>query len=281
MRFKSIIVSLCLCLVCFCAAGQEISVQDILDSLQKNQGSIELVNAVSKKTEELKANISNLGKAIASTESEINALEDSMKTENVDKTKDSIYYYAIRSAIDFLNVKCQTTPLEKRRMKQNAQKGQYEDELRILEEKKGFIDTCVLRISVKSLSNPFDKKTMDLVNEEFKKMSPSLQKYVSGIVPLLEGYETYYTEFCRVLSDAQKDEDRTSPFATESYPAKVQNRLKQMPYYKKHYKTTWYIPYLNQMIDKAMAEARKHSKNYRADFTGLLTELGWKEEASM
>jgi len=147
-----------------------------------------------------------------------------------------------------------------------------ENELMTFKSNQGFIDTCLLKISLRTLSEAYNKKRVDEAIICFDKIySTKLKQDLSMLPILLREYEKAYQEFILILSEAQKDDDRKSPFACDQYKKKYIDKIKSMSYYKTYFTNkNWYITYLNDQITTALDKLNNHSNNKYADFRTIL-----------
>lgn len=140
-----------------------------------------------------------------------------------------------------------------------------------LENEKGFVDTCMVKLANRWLYEKFDKENVEDAIKYFDRIySSKLKSELSIVQILLREYEKSYKEFQSILREAQNDGDRISIFAVEDYKNKYKQKIENMPYYKKYYDKSWTIRYLDEQIKKALETLGNHTKDKHADFDYLI-----------
>jgi hypothetical protein len=87
------------------------------------------------------------------------------------------------------------------------------------------------------------------------------------LLVLLKNYEAHYNTLLGILTMAQNDSIRESSVFVDDFKTKYINKIKEMTYYKKHYKQLWSIVYLDELIDELIKVLESHTRETKADFS--------------
>jgi hypothetical protein len=107
------------------------------------------------------------------------------------------------------------------------------------------------------------------LSDAAKNLLNELREKYGVILELLNAYEPAYNEFKSLLLEAQNDSERGNVFCRDDYANKYLSRLKAMDYYKKYYKQSWSIRYLDDLITSAVEKLNNHRSGVTADFGDL------------
>lgn len=143
-----------------------------------------------------------------------------------------------------------------------------------------FGEGCLCEFIQGRLCQPYKENYIKQAIENYNGLkSATLREQYAWMVPLLQGYGSYYKEFMAVIRAAQNDPLRNSVEGKEEYKMRYITRIEQMPYYKKYYNKKGVgipgIPYLEEQIHNAMSLLNIHnpgtrSKSFTVDFSYLL-----------
>lgn len=139
-----------------------------------------------------------------------------------------------------------------------------------------FGEGCLCEFIVGRLCQPYNENYIKQAVENYYGLrSATLRNQYAWLVPLLQGYGSYYSDFMKIIRAAQNDPTRASAESKEEYRMRYLSRLGQMPYYRQYYLNGGGIPYLDQQISKAERLLEKHSpgtrsKSFTVDFGYLL-----------
>lgn len=144
-------------------------------------------------------------------------------------------------------------------------------QIRTLESRIGFVDTCMVKLANRWLYERFSKTDVEEAINYFDRIySTQVKDDLSIVQVLLRKYEKAYSEFQRIIRQAQSDSDRTNPFMVEEYKEKYISKIKMQSYYKEYYESAWNIRYLNEQIKKALDRLNAHTSEKSADFSDLI-----------
>lgn len=144
-------------------------------------------------------------------------------------------------------------------------------EIKVLKDNTGFVDTCMVKLANRWLSEKYDKSDIDEAIKYFDRIYSSKLKSEFSIVQiLLKEYEKSYKEFQSILKEAQSDYYREIPFDSDKYKNKYMSKIEGMEYYIKYYNSDWNIIYLKAKIGEAIEIIKNHSPNKFADFSHLI-----------
>lgn len=136
--------------------------------------------------------------------------------------------------------------------------------------KNGDINTLILMRTY--LKYPYSKNRYD---EAIKRLNmittPSLENDKEKFRELFENYHDYYDSVMAVLNAAANDRSLGSPFKGVETARSYIAQLKQTSYYRNVYNKSFFIPYLNELIDTAIA--RLNANNPCANKEISLTDL--------
>lgn len=136
--------------------------------------------------------------------------------------------------------------------------------------KHGDINTLILMRTY--LKYPYSEERY---NEAIKRLdmvtTPSLEKDKEEFRKLFEGYRDYYDSVMAVLKAAAGDRALRSPFKGVETAKGYIGQLKQTDYYRDVYRKSFYIPYLNELIDTAIARFNANNPSANKEIT--LTDL--------
>ena len=146
-----------------------------------------------------------------------------------------------------------------------------ETRIQYLESKMGFVDTCMVKLANRWLYENFNKQAVEEAINYFDRIySTQVKDDLSIVQVLLRKYENAYSEFQRIIKQAQGDSDRTNPFMVEEYKEKYISKIKMQSYYKEYYESDWNIRYLNEQIKKTLDRLNAHTSEKSADFSDLI-----------
>lgn len=146
-----------------------------------------------------------------------------------------------------------------------------DNEIKVLKDNTGFVDTCMVKLANRWLSEKYDKPDIDEAIKYFDRIySSKLKSELSIVQILLKEYEKSYKEFQSILKEAQSDDYREIPFDSDKYKNKYMSKIKGMEYYIKYYNTDWNIIYLKAKIAEAIEIIKNYSPNKFADFSHLI-----------
>ena len=156
-----------------------------------------------------------------------------------------------------------------------AEREKAEADLRLLTDRKGMLDTCVVRTALAALEKPYDEEIVKETITQFELIHPDLQTQLSELLVLLKKYGGFYEEYRQVLMDLQYDPAK-NVFETEAYSNKWTTKVKNLSYYKTYYAKGWNIPYLDAKYKDVMSRINANKKAKKkaelADFTDLINE---------
>lgn len=137
-----------------------------------------------------------------------------------------------------------------------------------------FVDTCMARLANRWLYEKYNEKDVNEAISYFDKiLSNDLRREHSVILELLKNYKRAYMDFLSVIQAAQRDPDRENPFGATDYKTRYLNKIESMSYYKRYYKESWNIRYLNERIKIAEDRLKAHTDSKYSDFSDLILEL--------
>lgn len=144
-------------------------------------------------------------------------------------------------------------------------------QIKSLESRMGFVDTCMVKLANRWLYEKFSKQDVEEAIKYFDRIySTQVKDDLSIVQVLLRKYEASYSEFQRIIKQAQEDSNRTNPFTIDEYKDKYISRIKMQSYYREYYDSAWNIRYLNEQIKKAIEQLNNHTSDKPADFTDLI-----------
>ena len=148
--------------------------------------------------------------------------------------------------------------------------------LKLLTDRKGLLDTCVIRTALDALKKPYDEENVQGCLQQFKLMHSDLQLQLAELPVLLKQYRDFYDSYRGLLIDLQYDEYRTELTLKEAYANKWIGKIKSQSYYKTYYGKGWSIPYLDAKYKELMSRLEKNKKVQKttqlADFMDLIHE---------
>ena len=112
------------------------------------------------------------------------------------------------------------------------------------------------------------RHAIDLIDALPKNVTDSNNRYAI-VKNLLEEYQTANEEIKNVLLSIQNHPDNNINIS-EKWPA-FEKQIKNTQYYKHYYDKSWNIPYLNSIIDQALARLQNATK--RVDLKDLIDNL--------
>lgn len=143
-----------------------------------------------------------------------------------------------------------------------------------------FGEECLCEFIQGRLCQPYNENYIKQAIKNYNDLkSATLRDKYAWMVPLLQGYGSYYNEFMTIIRAAQNDPIRTSVDGKEEYKMRYITRIEQMQYYKQYYNKkeagVQGIPYLEEQIYNALFLLDKHnpgtrSKSFTVDFSYLL-----------
>ena len=155
------------------------------------------------------------------------------------------------------------------------EKEAMEADLRLLTERKGLMDTSVVRIAFDIIEKPYNEPNVNETIAQFELIHPDLKAELSELFTLLKKYGAFYDEYRGMLIELQYDGAR-NVYETVAYSNKWTTKVKNLSYYKAYYSKGWNIPYLDARYKKILSRLeanRKATKTSQlADFTDLIYE---------
>lgn len=315
MKVRNILTVLLLSSLCLCASAQEkkplhkkskaLSPSEIVDSLEKNSYAIMLVREATMMRNELLEKCSDSTDIIACNDtisrlqsvlaefsadtlllrqkSELEARLDTLETNLGGKKHKGKECEILSLRIDSLSFSLKHVDSLKNEIAiwgdslQNilTEKEKAQADLKLLTDRKGLLDTCVIRIALDALEKPYDDSVQE-TKLQFELIHPDLQQQLVELPGLLNQYCDFYDEYRTILMDMQDDRDRRNLYGTTAYSNKWIARIKNLSYYKAYYGKGWSIPYLDAKYKELISRLEKHKKAQKtsqvADFTDLLNE---------
>lgn len=144
-----------------------------------------------------------------------------------------------------------------------------------------FGEGCLCEFIQGRLCQPYNENYIKQAIENYNGLkSATLRDKYAWMIPLLQGYGSYYNEFMTIIRAAQNDPIRTSIDSEEEFRMKYLARIEKMPYYKQYYIKRGpgipSIPYLDEQIFKAKCLLENHnpgtrSKSFTVDFSYILS----------
>lgn len=137
----------------------------------------------------------------------------------------------------------------------------------------GFADTCMVTLAYRRCYEKYNKKNVEKAISFFDRLHTIQLKKdrERDLLPLLQQYETLYSEVITILTTAQNDPDRLdNPFVEKEYRERYISLLKKSRYYSRYYNADWKIMYLNNLIDESIEILNKHTAATAADFKKYL-----------
>ena len=313
MKVRNILTVLLLSSLCLCASAQEkkplhkkskaLSPSEIVDSLEKNSYAIMLVREATMMRNELLEKCSDSTDIIACNDtisrlqsvlaefpadtlllrqkSELEALRDTLETNLEGKKHKGRECEILSLRIDSLSFSLKHVDSLKNEIAiwgdslQNIlmEKEKVQADLKLLTDRKGLMDTCVIRTSLDALKKPYDEVIAQECLQKFKLMHPDLQQQLTQLPVLLKEYRDFYEEYWELLIDLQLDEDRTELTLKVTYSNKWITCIKNRRYYKTYYGKGWSIPYLDAKYKEIMSRLEKNKKVQKTDLLVDFTDI--------
>lgn len=123
----------------------------------------------------------------------------------------------------------------------------------------------------------YDEKRINNCIDDFAKIkTSSVREQFKQLPDLLKKYGEYNAQLKAVLVSAQSDPDRKVKNKGDEYKARYSGKIRSLFYYSHYYAKqnsgTWSIPYLDNIIEVALAIIAKHDPGHydSANFTSLI-----------
>ena len=132
-----------------------------------------------------------------------------------------------------------------------------------------FADSIMVRYAYGLCYEEFDRANIEEAEQIISRLYQSELKAEMDkeLLVLLKNYEAHYNTLLGILTMAQNDSIRESSVFVDDFKTKYINKIKEMTYYKKHYKQLWSIVYLDELIDELIKVLESHTRETKADFS--------------
>lgn len=132
-----------------------------------------------------------------------------------------------------------------------------------------FADSIMVRYAYGLCYEEFDRANIEEAEQIISRLYQSELKAEMDkeLLVLLKNYEAHYNTLLGILTMAQNDSIRESSVFVDDFKTKYINKIKEMTYYKKHYKQLWSIVYLDELIDELIKVLESHTREAKVDFT--------------
>ena len=110
-----------------------------------------------------------------------------------------------------------------------------------------FADSIMVRYAYGLCYEEFDRANIEEAEQIISRLYQSELKAEMDkeLLVLLKNYEAHYNTLLGILTMAQNDSIRESSVFVDDFKTKYINKIKEMTYYKKHYKQLWSIEHCN------------------------------------
>ena len=136
--------------------------------------------------------------------------------------------------------------------------------------KNGDVNTLILLRTY--LTRPYtEKRNNDAIKRLEMITTPSLESDKQEFRHLFDNYKTYYESVMAVLKDASEDRSLHSPFKGVEVAQSYIKRLKQTDYCRNVYHKSFFIPFLDEIIDTAIMRLNGNDPSRNKEIT--LTDL--------